>query len=174
MHYNRVYTSREEIEVHRFTLVASIGVPLLALFLQAFIPVRFRWFTLFDLPLLVTIFFAVARRSPIAGLLTGAAIGIAQDSLTHQPLGLYGIAKTVIGYVGSSLGVRVDVENPGSRFLMTLSFFLLHQAIYYWVGRYMAEQVMQWRWGHQLWAALANAMLATVLFVALDRLKKRE
>src|SRR5271169_5449997 len=65
------YTSNEQVEVYRFSLPAAILVPLIAVFLQAFVPLRFHFFTIFDLPLLVEIFFAVARRSPVTGLLTG-------------------------------------------------------------------------------------------------------
>jgi len=54
-------TSREEIEVHRFSWPVSIGIPVLAIFLQVFLRVRFL--TVLDLPLLVTIFFAVAIMS---------------------------------------------------------------------------------------------------------------
>src|SRR5437870_6976901 len=90
-----LYTSQEQVEVYRFNLPVAVLVPLIALFLQAFIPSRFPFFAMFDLPLLVVIFFAVARRSQIAGLITGALIGLLQDSLTHRPIGIYGIAKTV-------------------------------------------------------------------------------
>lgn len=167
------YTSREEIEVHRFPWSASIGVPLAALLLQAFLPSRFRWFGIFDLPLLVTIFFAMARRSPVSGLITGALIGIVQDSLTHNPLGLFGIAKTVVGYAASSLGVRIDVQNPGVRLGITFGFYQLHQAAYFLVVRGMMGQPLEWRWGHELVAGAANGLLAVVLFGALDRLKRR-
>ena len=120
------YTSREQIEVHRFPLAAGVGVPLAALLLQAFLPARFHWFEIFDLPLLVTIFFAMARRNPVSGLITGALIGVVQDSLTDNPLGVFGIAKTVVGYAASSLGVRIDVQNPGVRLGMTFAFYQLH------------------------------------------------
>ena len=119
------YTSQEQVEVYRFSAPAAILIPLVALFLQAFVPLRFPFFAIFDLPLLVTIFFAVVRRSPVTGLLTGSVIGLLQDSLTHNPIGLYGIAKTVVGYGASSLGVRLDVENAGARLLLTL--FFLHR-----------------------------------------------
>ncbi|HSB74976.1 MAG TPA: rod shape-determining protein MreD, partial [Terriglobales bacterium] len=104
---NVSYTSREQIEVHRFSLPAAIFIPLLALFLQAYLPLRLHFFELFDLPLLVTIFLSVSRRNPATGLLTGCIIGLLQDSLTHQPIGIYGIAKTVVGYGASSLGVKL-------------------------------------------------------------------
>ena len=167
------YTSREEIEVHRFPLAASVGVPLVAVVLQAFLPVRFPWFGIFDLPLLVTIFFAMARRNPVTGLTTGALIGLLQDSLTHHPLGVFGIAKTVVGYAASSLGVRIDVQNPGVRLGMTFAFYQLHQAVYFLVVRGMMGQPLEWRWGHELVAGAANGLLAVVLFAGLDRLKRR-
>jgi rod shape-determining protein MreD len=107
------YTSGEQIEVYRFSMPVTIGVPLLALFLQAFLPRRLPFFSYLDLPLLVTIFFAMARRNPISGLFTGAAIGLAQDMLGPYPIGIYGIAKTVVGYGASSLGAKLDVENAG-------------------------------------------------------------
>jgi len=67
-------------------------------------------------------------------LLTAAAIGVLQDSLTGHPLGLYGIAKTVVGYGASSLGVKLDVENAGSRFLVTLFFYVVHEIVYFTVA----------------------------------------
>ena len=90
------YTSQEQVEVYRFSIPVAIAIPLVALFLQAFLPLRIGFFSWFDLPLLVVIFFALARRSPVTGLLTGAALGILQDALTHHPIGVFGIAKTVV------------------------------------------------------------------------------
>lgn len=168
-----LYSSRHQIEVHRFSVVTTLLVPLAAIFLQQFLPLRLPFFNVFDLPLLVTIFFAVARRSPVGGMMTGAIIGLLQDTLTHQPIGLYGIAKTVVGYVASSLGVRIDVENPGSRLLMTFGFYLLHQAIYFAVARGLVGLNLEWRWGYFLGAALVNGLLAIALFAALDRFKLR-
>ena len=173
MRANVSYTSREQIEVYKFSPIVSVGVPLIALFLQSFLPVRFHALSIFDLPLLVTIFFGVARRNQLAGLATGAIIGIVQDALTAKAIGVYGIAKTVIGYAASSLGVKIDVENPGSRLLMTMGFYLVHGWIIWGVTRFMTSQPVAWRWMHELIAAVANGLLAIVLFAVLDKLKKR-
>ncbi len=168
------YTSREQIEVYRFSAAAAVGIPLAAVLLQAFIPVYLHFFEIFDLPLLVTIFFAVSRRSPVTGLLTGGGIGLLQDSLTRHPLGVYGIAKTIIGYVASSLGVKIDVENPGTRLIMTFIFYLMHETIYFLVARGLVQQQdLHWRWTHVLIAALANGIFAIPLFAVLDHLKRR-
>ena len=167
------YTSQEQVEVYRFSLPVTILLPLIALFLQAFVPLRLHFFSVFDLPLLVVIFFAVARRSPVSGLLSGAVIGILQDSLTHQPIGVYGIAKTVVGFGASSLGVKLDVENVGSRFLVTLFFYVVHEFVYFLVARGLVGLTLEWSWLHELAGAVANAVLAAVLFTLLDRFKQR-
>lgn len=167
------YTSGEQIEVYRFSVPVTIGVPLVALFLQAFVPRRLPFFSIFDLPLLVTIFFAMARRNPISGLLTGAAIGLVQDMLGAYPIGIYGIAKTMVGYVASSLGAKLDVENAGARLLLTLGFYLLHQAVYFTVARAMLGLTLNWSWSRDLLSALANGVVGIGLYFLLDRFKQR-
>jgi rod shape-determining protein MreD len=167
------YVSHEQVEVYRFAVPVAVGVPLAAVLLQSFLPLHLPVMAIFDLPLLVTIYFAFARRNQVTGLLTGGVIGLVQDSLTHQPIGLYGIAKTVVGYGASSLGVKIDVDNPGTRLLVTFGFYLVHQLIYFAVARGLADEILYWRWGHQLIAAVANALLGLVLYMALDRLRQR-
>jgi rod shape-determining protein MreD len=173
MNYALSMTSREEIEVHRFSWPVSIGVPLLAVFVQVFVSKWVSFIKIFDLPLLVTIFFAVARRRPVPGLVTGALIGTVQDVFSSPVIGLNGIAKTMIGYLASSLGVRIDVENPGSRFIMTFVFCLLHRIIYMLIDLGLVGGNDPWLWGHTLLSSFANGLLAVALFTAMDRLKQR-
>ena len=167
------YTSGEQVEVYRFSLPATLLVPLAAIFLQAFLPLRFHFFSIFDLPLLVTIGFATARRSPMAGLLTGGLIGILQDALTHHPIGLYGISKTVVGFGASSLGIKLDVENAGARFLLTIFFYVVHEVVYFLIARGLVGLRMAWSWPHELVSGMANAVLGVFVFMLLDRLKQR-
>ena len=167
------YTSGEQVEVYRFSIPATVLVPLAALFLQAWVPIRFGFFSIFDLPLLVTIFFAMARRSQIAGLVTGGVIGILQDALTHQPIGLYGISKTLVGYAASSLGIKIDAENSGARLLLTLLFYAVHEVTYFFVARGLVSLHVHWNWLRELGSGLANAFLAVLLYTLLDRLKQR-
>ena len=137
-------------------------------------PLRFpRFAVYFDLPLLVTIFFAMARRNPVSGLLTGSVIGLAQDMLGHNPIGLYGIAKTVVGYGASSLGVKLDVENAGARFLVTMGFYLVHAAVYFTVARYMVNMTQSFSWGYGSLAGLANSFVGVGLYFLLDKFKQR-
>ena len=167
------YTSEEQIEVYRFSIPVTVGVPLLALFLQAFLPRRFPFVSIFDLPLLVTIYFGMARRNPISGLFTGAAIGLVQDMMGPYPIGIYGIAKTMVGYLASSLGVKLDVENAGTRLLVTLGFYLIHAAVYFGVARYMVNLTLNWSWSRGILAGLANAVVGVALYFVLDKFKQR-
>ena len=167
------YTSGEQVEVYRFSIPATVLVPLAALFLQAWLPLRFPFFTVFALPLLVVIGFATARRNPLAGLVTGGLIGIAQDALTHQPIGLYGISKTVVGFGASSLGIKLDVENAGARFLLTIFFYVVHEIVYFLIARGLVGLHMAWSWPHEFLSGVANAILGVLVFMLLDRLKQR-
>ena len=172
-----IYTSRQEIEVYRFNYASTFFIPLVALLLQSYVPVAFHgrlyFFDVFDLPLLVTIFFGVARRNPIAGSITGCLIGLAQDALTHNYLGLFGIAKTFVGYGASSLATKIDVENMGSRFLITMGFYFIHRIAYLVVQHGMVGQNAPVNWLHSLGAAVANGLMAIVVFAILDRFKQR-
>jgi len=175
MPYRASLTSREQVAVYDFSWPVLIFIPLIALLIQIFIPVRVRYFPIIDLPFMVTIFFAVARRNPISGCLTGCVIGLMQDLFAgpNHPLGMYGIALTIVGYLTSSLGLKIDVENPGSRFLITYIFFVLHQGIYYGVAHGLLRQSQQWSWSHVAISALANAMIGLFVFAFLDRFKER-
>ncbi len=167
------YTSGAQVEVYRFSIPATVLIPLMALFLQAWLPLKLQFFAIFDIPLLVTIGFATARRSPLAGLFTGAVIGLLQDSLTHRPIGLYGISKTVVGYVASSLGIKIDVENAGARLLLTIAFYVIHEIVYFMVASGLVGLHKPWSWPHELWSGLANALLGVVIYALMDRVKQR-
>jgi rod shape-determining protein MreD len=169
------YTSRRELEEYRFSSVVALSVPLLFILLQAYVPKIFPRLMILDLPLLAVIFFAVARRNPIVGALTGAAIGLVQDALTGQPIGINGIAKTVIGYIASSIGVQVDVENLITRVLMIFGFSMLQSLMLFVIERVMlGNQEMHLLWMHELLRAALNTAVAIPLFLFLDRFKLRD
>src|SRR5271154_5416468 len=109
--------SESNIEVHKYYGGAVPLVCFLALVVQAFLHKYGRWAELVDLPLLVTIYFGVSKRNPVSGLFLGAVIGILQDALGHDsPIGLLGIAKSLVGFLASSVGARIATELPASRF----------------------------------------------------------
>jgi rod shape-determining protein MreD len=172
---SRSYTSRRELEEHSFHPAVTLLVPVAAVVLQALLPRPFHWFVYLDLPLLITIFFAVSRRSPIAGALTGAAIGLLQDALTAQPIGINGIAKTIIGYAAASIGLQIDVENLTTRILMNFGFSVLNSLLLFLINRRLIGMPdFHLSWAHELIRALANTLLAIPVFTLLDRAKRTE
>jgi rod shape-determining protein MreD len=167
-------TSESHIEVHKFYPGAIIVTLVVVFFLQAFLPQYFHKLAILDLPLLVTIYFGLSRRNPSTGLLLGMAIGLVQDSLSGPtvPLGLYGIAKTIIGYLASSIGARLDTEHPAARFALTILFFGVHQGILALERRILLAQPEVWFTLQLGIAALINAAVGMFLFALLDRLRK--
>jgi len=166
--------AESHIEVHKFRSGAIVVSTFLALVLQAFVPVYFPKFAVLDLPLLVVVYFGLSRRNPSTGLLLGMVIGLLQDSLSGPtvPLGLYGIAKTIIGYLASSIGARLDTEHPAARFALTMMFFVLHQGVITLTRRLLLAEPEPWFTLRLVIAAAINAVVAVVLFTLLDRLRK--
>src|SRR5438445_7013856 len=162
------------IEVHKFRTGAILFATLFALVIQAWFPLRFARATLLDFPLLVTIYFGLSRRNPSTGLLLGMAIGLFQDSLSGPtvPLGLYGIAKTIIGYLASSIGARLDTEHPAARFALTFAFFIVHHGLIAVTRGILLGQPEPWFNMHLMVTALVNGLVAVLLFLLLDRLRR--
>jgi rod shape-determining protein MreD len=162
------------IEVHKFRAGAIIIATLLALLIQAWFPLHVARAAILDLPMLVTIYFGLSRRNPSTGLLLGMVIGLLQDSLSGPtvPLGLYGIAKTIIGYLASSIGARLDTEHPAARFALTAAFFVAHQGLIALTRRILLAQPESWFNMHLALGALVNGLVAVFLFILLDRLRR--
>jgi rod shape-determining protein MreD len=174
---NETYDLRigeSHIEVHKFRGGAIFVATAIALLLQASVPVYFSKFSVLDLPLLLTIYFGLSRRNPSTGLLLGMTIGLLQDSLSGPtvPLGLYGIAKTIIGYLASSIGARLDTEHPIARFALTMVFFCVHQAVILVTRRILLAQPDPLFTLRLVISAGVNAIIGVFLFMALDKLRR--
>lgn len=169
------YTSRRELEEHSFSPAVTILVPVAAIVVQVLLAKLYWRLAMLDLPLIVVIFFAVSRRSPAAGTLTGAAIGLIQDALTGRPIGVNGMAKSVIGYVAASIGIQVDVDSLSTRMVMNFVFSLVNSAILFLIDRRLLGQAgAHIQWVHELLRALANTALAIPIFLLLDTTKRAE
>ncbi len=166
--------SRRELEIHRFPVLVYALVPLTALVLQAWLPRVLGRFAWFDLPLLIIVYFALGRPSPIQGTVMGFVLGTFQDALTQHAIGINGIAKTLVGFLASSFGVRIDVENHTIRVLLVLFFSLLSSTLYVSVYRILLGLSLDWNWLDELLKAVGNSILALALFPLLDRFRIRD
>jgi len=171
--YNPAARSEPNIEVHKFYGGAILIVAFLALVFQAFLHKYGRLAELIDLPLLVTVYFSLSRRNPVSGMFLGAAIGLVQDGLGHDsPIGLYGIAKTLVGFVAASIGGRIDTEHPLSRFALIFFFFHFHQSILTITQRVLLNHPSPFFTLRLFVDSLVCAAFGVVLFSLLDRLRK--
>src|SRR5580698_2454995 len=153
---------REPIRKDRksiFNVAAITGISLLAILFRVYVSRFVPYLQYLELPLLVTVYFSLMWRSPIAGLLFGAAIGLAQDSLSHHPIGLFGIVKTLVGYFAASMSLRVDVGNPLLRLVLGFFFFLFHALLYWVLERALLAQSLQFELARVLVSAILNAIV---------------
>ena len=148
-----------------------IGISLLSILFRVYISRFVPYLQYLELPLLVTVYFSLMWRSPIAGLLFGAAIGLAQDALSQQYVGMFGIVKTLVGYFAASMSLRVDVGNPMLRLLLGFFFFFFHSVLYWVLARALLAENLQFDLGQVMVLAILNAIVAVFLYQFLDRLK---
>jgi rod shape-determining protein MreD len=163
--------SDRQIRASRLNIVALILIPLAAILFQVYIPRLWHFMAYLELPLLVTVYFALMRRSPVAGVLYGAAVGLAQDSLSPQPLGMFGIVKTLVGYFAASVSQRFAVENPMVRLTLAFFFYFFHEFFYWVLKRALLGEIVDFDLVQTLVVAILNAAVAVPLFGILDRLK---
>jgi len=171
----RSYTSRRELDEHTFHPAVAVLVPVACIILQALLPKPFPKLAILDLPLIATIFFSVSRRSPVAGTLTGMAIGLLQDALTNQYIGINGITKSIIGYAAASIGFKVDVDNLSTRALMSFAFCLAQSGLLYLIQNHLLGHLgVPVQWLHELIRAVVNTLVAIPIFFLLDRTRADE
>jgi rod shape-determining protein MreD len=166
--------SRRDMEIRRYPLLVYALVPLASLVLQAWLPRVLGRYAWFDLPLVVTIYFALGRRSPIRGTIMGAGMGLFEDALSHHAIGINGIAKTVVGFLAASVGIRIEVENQIIRLLLNFGLSMLSSVIYFFTYRFLLGLTLEWSWLFELFRAIGNSLIAIVLFPLLDRFQIRD
>jgi rod shape-determining protein MreD len=147
---------------------------LVALIAQALLPHLIGGRVWFDFPLVITIYFALARRSPIGGMLLGGVMGIFQDALTGHAIGIYGIAKTISGFLAASIGVRIDVQNTIIRVMLNFGLTVLCTAIYLFIYRFLLGMEFSWNWPNTIIQAIFNSVLALFVFPLLDRFQVKD
>jgi rod shape-determining protein MreD len=162
---------RKKDRVSKFNVASIILVPLAAILFQVYVPQFIKYLAYLELPLLVTVYFALMRRSPVTGVLFGAGVGLAQDSLSHHPLGMFGIVKTLVGYFAASVSQRFNVENTGVRMVLTFFFFLFHEFFYWVLARALLGQALAFELERTFVEAILNAVVAVPLYHILDKLK---
>jgi rod shape-determining protein MreD len=160
--------------VSKFNWMSILGIPLAAILFQVYVPRFVSYLSYLELPLLVTVYFSLARRSPVAGVFFGAGIGLAQDSLSHHPLGMFGIVKTLVGYFAGMVSQRFEVENSVVRLVLAFFFSFFHQFFYWVLNGALLGELVGFEPLQTIVVAMLNAAVAVPLFHVLDKLKITE
>ena len=155
----------------KYRIPVIAGVALGAILFQLYVPRMIRLLDYLELPLLVTLYFPLMRRSPFSGMFMGAGIGLVQDSLSNNPLGMFGIAKTLIGYLAGSISQRFDDTNNWVRLTLAFLVYLFHQLLYWAMRRALRGEIIDLNWERTLVEAVLNALVAVPFFSLLDRLR---
>lgn len=164
--------SPRDREIVQFPWWILIVAPLLALLFQVYIPVIFRFLNFLELPLLLAVYFPLMWRRPIPGTLFGCMLGLFQDTLSHHPIGMFGIAKTLVGYFTSSVGIRFDVDHWLVRFCLVFFFFQFHRIFYWVLSNSVLNMPLELDPERTLISGLLNAVVAVFLFNILDRTRE--
>lgn len=165
-----------QLQRSRYPVWVFFVVPLTALLIQIYLPLfeTLRFVARIDLPLLVTIYFALMSRSQIRGLAIGLVLGLAQDSFSRFYIGMYGMCKTMVGYFSASVGLQFEVDNSFVRILLCLVFYMFHQFLYWVLQRAVLDQTVMFDLPGEAILAVINALIGVALFHFLDKLRIRE
>ncbi len=144
---------------------ATVGLAIIVALALQTSPVFGRHGTGVDLVLVVVVWTAL-QFGPAAGLMTGAAAGLAQDVLSAGIIGVGGFAKTLVGFGAGAVGSQFIVANAPTRFVVLVIGAVVNELVF--LGLYAAIERrgfdMPWRQAGA--RALATAVVGIVLMMA--------
>ena len=164
-------TPQREVEafrVHPATLWVTI---LVALLLQTFLPLKIPLAGLMDFPLLVTVYFTLVRQNKIFGIALGTGLGLMQDALSHGYVGMFGMAKALVGYLAAFAAIRFNVESLFARSVVTASLILLHNLCMAGLQHALLDSPPAFMALDLASAVLVNVALSLIVFPVLDRMR---
>ena len=145
---------------------------LTALLLQTLLPLKLPLARMMDFPLLITIYFALLRREKVYGIALGTVLGLLQDALSHGYIGIFGIAKAIVGYLAASASRRFELESLLARTVLTGAFVLVHNLCLTALQHALLEAPPPFQPVAIAIAVFVNVALGLILFQILDRFRR--
>jgi len=162
---------QREVEVFRVHYATLLVTVLVALLLQTFLPVMIPMAGLMDFPLLVTVYFTLIRQNKVFGIALGTGLGLMQDALSHGYLGMFGMAKALVGYLAALAAMRFNFESLLPRSVVTASLVLIHNLCMAGLQHALLESPPPFLPLDLASAVLVNVALSLILFPLLDRFR---
>jgi rod shape-determining protein MreD len=148
------------------------GASIIALLLQTFLPLKLPLARLMDFPLLIAIYFALMRRDKVFGIALGTMLGLLQDALSHGFIGIFGIAKAIVGYLAATASTRFELESLVTRTVLTGVFILAHNLCVTALQRILLEAPPRFQPLATASSVLVNVALGLIIFQILDRFRR--
>lgn len=120
-----------------------------------------------DLVLMVVMVVAILN-GPRAGLWTGTVGGLLQDALSGGVIGMGGLAKTVVGYLGGQFAAQFMVTRLWHKAMVFVGGSLLHAALFVGGYRLLFEDRVVVTQRDLLMQAAANTVVGLVVAVGLQ------
>lgn len=162
--------AQRPLAVFRLAPPAFWLVAFAALLLQAVLPLEISFAKYFDFPLVITIYFSLARRNRIFGIALGAGMGLMQDAFSHGFIGILGMSKAIVGYLAATASSKFDLEQLVPRLTLAALLILAHDLFLFGLQHVLLETYPPFDLMTLLLRLLANVAWALILFQALDRL----
>jgi rod shape-determining protein MreD len=163
--------AKREVEAFRVRPVTLWVTILVALLFQTFLPLKIPLAGLMDFPLVVTVYFTLVRQNKVFGIGLGTGLGLMQDALSHGYVGMFGMAKALIGYLAAYAAVRFNLESLFARSLVTASLVLLHNLCMAGLQHVLLDSPPAFVALDLASAVLVNVALSLIVFPLLDRLR---
>jgi rod shape-determining protein MreD len=162
---------QREVEAFRVRSATLWATILVALLLQTFLPLKIPLAGLMDFPLLVTVYFTLVRQNKIFGIALGTGLGLMQDALSHGYVGMFGMAKALVGYLAAFAAIRFNVESLFARSVVTASLILLHNLCMAGLQHALLDSPPAFMALDLASAVLVNVALSLIVFPVLDRFR---
>jgi len=141
----------------------------IAILLQATLPTALPLAQLFELPLLVVIYFSMVKRNQIFGIWFGAGMGLLQDALSHGYIGQMGMAKAIVGYLAATAALKLEHDNVVVRAVLIGTLVCVQEGFLYFLTHAMLGLPYTFAPTHVAATILVNMALGLILFLAFDR-----
>jgi len=115
---------------------------------------------------LVVVVWAALQLGPGAGLLTGAAAGLAQDALSGGIIGVSGFAKTLVGFMAGAVGSQFIVTNALPRFVVLVAGAVFNAFCFLGLHAAIERRGLDMPWGRAWAQVLTTALVGIVLMQA--------
>jgi rod shape-determining protein MreD len=144
-------------------ILGMLAVVLAAAFQTILTGIWPRLTMFFDLPLVVVIYYAIAK-GPTGALLAGTGAGLMQDALEGTLLGVSALSKALVGYLVGMVGLRFALAPVMSRVLVLAAATVLTRSVELGTLAIMGRRLAYSPYPTLLVAVLGNCLVGAMMF----------